>query len=80
VLCRSERDEVGAAPRRHRWLFLFGAIAIIAAHGVALQYLVSHAAISMTVVVGVLVLIVVKHLGLVGAALAMVRRLWRDPR
>jgi len=79
VLCRSERDDAGGAPRRHRWVVAIGAIGLITAHGLVLQYILSHAAISTMIAVGMFILILVKHLGLMSAALAAIRRFWRNP-
>jgi hypothetical protein len=80
MLCRSERNESGSALRRHRWVVVIGTIALIAAHGVILQLVLSYAAISATAVVGALVVILVKHLGLSSAAFAALRRFWQNPR
>ena len=79
MLCRSERDDAGGAPRRHRWVVAIAAIGLIAAHGLVLQYILSHAAISTRLAVGVFILIVLKDPGLLSAALAAIWRFWRNP-
>ena len=46
------------------WLILLGLLVLIAGHGVALYYVSSHTVISISVLLGVVVLVVVKHVGL----------------
>jgi uncharacterized membrane protein len=57
-----------------RWLLAAGAIALIAGHGVVLYFAWSHLAISATAVAGVVILIALKHLGLLGPLYALLRR------
>ena len=52
--------------RRRLWTLLAGAMIVIAGHGVILYYFSSHLALSAAVITGVIVLVVVKHLGLLG--------------
>ena len=63
--------------RRRLWLALAIAAVLIAGHGVVLYYLSSHLAASTAVFAGVFVLVVLKHLGLLGPFYAMVRK-WRS--
>jgi len=65
--------------RRHRsrarvWLLSAGAIVLIAAHGVILYRFSSHAALTAAAVSGVIVLVAIKHLGLLGPTCALFRR------
>ena len=59
------------------WMLLGGALILIASHGVILYYVSSHLALSATVIAGVVVLVVVKHLGLLGPLYATLRKAWR---
>ena len=52
------------------------AVLLIAGHGVILYYASSHLALSAGLVSGVILLIVIKHLGLLGPAYALFRRRW----
>ena len=47
---------------------------LIAGHGVILYYVLSHKALSAAAVLGVIVLVVIKHLGLLGPLYALYRR------
>lgn len=60
-------------PRTRAWMLPAGVAALIAAHGV-LYYVLSHMALAAVVVSGVVILVVVKHLGLLGPLYALVRR------
>lgn len=59
------------------WMLLAGAMILIAGHGVILYYFSSHLALSAAAITGVIVLVVVKHLGLLGPLYAIVRKVWR---
>jgi hypothetical protein len=59
------------------WMLLAGAIILIAGHGLILYYFSSHLALSATAITGVIVLVIVKHLGLLGPLYAIVRKVWR---
>jgi hypothetical protein len=59
---------------RRPWLLLVGAVALIAAHATILRYVLPHAALSTAVVSGVIILVVIKHLGLLGSLFALFRR------
>lgn len=56
------------------WMLLVGVIGLVAGHVALLYYGLSHAALSAAVVSSVVVLIVVKHLGLLGPLYALFRR------
>ena len=62
----------------HPWLLPVGAVALIAAHVTILRYVLTHAALSAAVVSGVVVLVVIKHLGLLGSVFALFRRRSQD--
>jgi hypothetical protein len=56
------------------WTLPAGAVALIAAHATILRYVLPHAALSAAVVSGVVILVVIKHLGLLGSLFALFRR------
>lgn len=62
-------------PRMRPWMLLalVGVIGL-AAHSVVLYYVLTHTALSAAVVSGVIVLIVLKHLGWLGPLHALFRR------
>ena len=60
--------------RMRLWMVLVGVAVLIAGHGIVLYYVSSHAALSAGVVAGVVIVVVVKHLGLVGPLYALFRR------
>jgi hypothetical protein len=51
-----------------------GVVALIASHGIILYYVSSHTALSAAVLSGVTILVVIKHLGLLGPLYALFRR------
>jgi hypothetical protein len=57
-----------------RTLILSGVVALIAGHGTILFYAWSHTAMSAAVVSGVIILVAIKHLGLLGPLYALFRR------
>lgn len=61
---------------RHKrlWIVLGGVAVLIAGHGIILYYFSSHAALSAAIVSGLLVLAVFKHLGLLRALYALLRK------
>jgi membrane protein YdbS with pleckstrin-like domain len=59
---------------KHAFLLAIVAIALMAGHGVVLYYVSSHVAASAAIVSGMVLLVVVKHLGLIGALHAWWRR------
>lgn len=58
------------------WILLMAAVVLSVGH-IVLPYLVAHAALSATVVSGVIVVIAVMHLGLLGALLGSLRAHFR---
>jgi hypothetical protein len=56
------------------WMLPVGAAALIAAHATILRHVLPHVALSAAVVSGVIVLVVIKHLGLLGSLFALFRR------
>ena len=52
------------------------ALVLLAWHGFILYYASSHMALSAGVVTGIVVLIIIKHLGFLGPAFALFRRRW----
>ena len=65
--------------RRRVWMAAGLAILLIAVHGSILYYASSHMAVSAGIIAGIVVLIVIKHLGLLGPAFALFRRCRRNP-
>jgi hypothetical protein len=63
--------------RGRAWPLLVGAIILIAGHGIVLYYFASHVALSAAIVSGVIILVVIKHLGLMGPVYALFRRYCR---
>jgi len=61
------------------WLWIAIAVILIAGHGVILFYISSHIAVSAAVIAGVILLVLVKHLGLLGPLYAMLRKRRRRP-
>lgn len=67
-----------AGPRAHVWMLALLAVILVAGHGTVLYYVSSHVAVSGAVALGVTVLLVLKHLGLLagllGPVYALIRR------
>jgi hypothetical protein len=61
-------------PRSRTGAVVVLAVLLIAGHSVILYYASSHLALSAGLVSGVILLIVIKHLGLLGPAYALFRR------
>lgn len=55
-------------------VLLVVAAALLAAHAAILRYVFAHATLSAALVSGVIVVIVIKHLGVLGSLLALFRR------
>jgi len=55
-----------------------GVVVLIAGHGIILSYVLSHTALSATVVSGVIILVVIKHLRLLAVWLGPLYALFRD--
>ena len=62
---------------RH-WMLLVGIGLLVVLHLWGLRYLLSHARLSSTVLAGALILIAIKHLGLLGPVYALFRRCNRN--
>lgn len=62
---------------RHTWILAVASIAFIAGHGVILTYALSHAALSTGVVGGLIVLVVIKHLGVLAPIYSVLGRRFR---
>ena len=60
--------------RRRVWVLPALVIALLAGHGVLLYYVSSHVMLSAAVLSGAIVLLVLKHLGLLGPLYARFRR------
>ena len=78
MLCHCDR-RVGAMRghvrlRAHAWMLPVAVIILIAGHGIILYYFSSHVALSAAVASGVIILVVIKHLGLLGPVYALFRR------
>jgi len=67
-------------PFGHLWVLVLGAIVLVAMHGIVLHYVFAHAALPAAVVAGVIIVVVAKHLGLIGALSATLRRRSRSGR
>jgi len=52
-------------------------VVLIAGHGIILYYVSSHTALSAAAVLGVILLVVIKHLGLLGPLYTLFQRLFR---
>ena len=61
------------------WIVAVLAVVLIAVHGSILYYASSHMALSAGIIAGTVVLIVIKHLGLLGPVFALFRRHRRKP-
>ncbi len=55
-------------------MLLVGAVVLIAGHALVLRYALPHKGLSSTVVAGVMILVVIKHLGLLSPLYARFRR------
>jgi membrane protein YdbS with pleckstrin-like domain len=65
---------------RRGWILPAAIIALIAVHGIVLQYVMSHLALSTAAIAGVIVVVAIKHIGLLGPAYAWLRRYFRRER
>lgn len=64
--------------RMRLWMVLVGIIVLIAGHGVILYYVSAHTTLPAAIVSGVIVLVVLKHLGFLGALYGGFRRRYRQ--
>jgi hypothetical protein len=55
------------------WILLITVAILIAGHGIVLYYVSSHTTLSAAVLTSVIILVVIKHLGLLGALFALFR-------
>jgi hypothetical protein len=55
-------------------MLLVGAVVLIAGHALVLRYALPHQGLSSTLVAGVMILVVIKHLGLLSPLYARFRR------
>lgn len=56
------------------WMLLATAVVLVAGHGVILYYFSAHLTLSSAVVAGVIVVVVIKHVGLLGLLYGLLRR------
>jgi hypothetical protein len=66
--------KVHSRPLWRPWMVFFGTVALIAAHVTILRHVLLHATLSAAVVSGLAILVLIKHLGLIGSLFAVVRR------
>jgi O-antigen ligase len=69
---RMIRQTIGRS--RSLWLVGLAAVVLIAAHLFPLYYLLSHKVLSASVVAGLLLVVLIKHLGMIGPVYALFRR------
>jgi membrane protein YdbS with pleckstrin-like domain len=72
-----KRIEAMRGPSRLRaraWMLPVGALILITGHGIVLYYVSSYVALSAAVVSGVIILVVIKHLGLIAPMYTLFRR------
>jgi len=62
---------------KHTWMLAIVVIALIAGHSAILAYVLSYAALSTGVAAGLIVVIVMKHLGVLAPVYAVLRRRFR---
>jgi len=60
--------------RRRVWMLPVLLIVLLAGHGVILSYVSSHVVLSTAVLSGAIILLVLKHVGLLGPLYALFRR------
>lgn len=60
-----------------RWLLLALAVVLIASHSLVLRFALQHKSLSAVSVAGVMILIVMTHLGLLGRLYTLFRRRFR---
>jgi hypothetical protein len=56
------------------WMLLSIAVVLVAGHGILLYYFSSHPVMSAAVVSGVIVVLVIKHVALLGSLYGLLRR------
>ncbi len=60
--------------RKRFWILPLLLVVLIAGHGVILYYVSSHVMLSAAVLSGAIILLVIKHVGLLGPVYALFRR------
>jgi hypothetical protein len=60
--------------RTRGWMVAVGVVMLILGHGAVLYYVSSHMALSAAAIAAVIVLVVIKHLGLLAPLYALFRR------
>lgn len=55
-------------------LVSLGVVVLVAGHGIILYYISSHMALSAAALSGVVILVIINHLGLLGPLYALLRR------
>ena len=68
----------GLLAGKRPWVLAVLVIAVLASHGVILRYVLSNATLSAALVSGAVVVLLIKHLGLLGSLYALVRRRSRN--
>lgn len=56
------------------WILAAAVVLLIAGHGIILYHVSSHVALSVSIVAGVVILVVIKHLGLLSPLYVLFRR------
>jgi hypothetical protein len=59
------------------WMLAMGAVLLIATHAMVLRFALPHKGLSAAVIAGVMLLVAIKHLGLLSPLYASLRRLSR---
>jgi hypothetical protein len=59
--------------RTRLWILTVGIIALLAGHGIVLYYVSSHIALSASLILGTIVLLMIKHVGLLWPLHALFR-------
>lgn len=65
-------------PIARHWMLLSGVVLLVILHLWGLRYFLSHARVSSTVLAGALILLAIKHWGLLGSLYGLLRRRTRN--
>lgn len=60
------------------WILFVAGVVLMAAHAFVLRFALPHKALSSVVVAGVMILVLIKHLGLLSSVYALFRRRSRN--
>jgi hypothetical protein len=60
------------------WILLVAGVVLIVAHALVLRFALPHKALSAAVVAGVMILVLIKHLGLLSSVYTLFRRRSRN--